>query len=306
MKKILIIIPVLFLLVLSGCLKDKPNVDFSGLQQIAEISTASTNSTPNAPASGKAYFGAATLFFSTAPDPDTVTFTVNIASPNPPTKDIAITLAIDPAAIAGFNADTTINTSRVQYAVFPDSTFSFPVVTGTVKAGQRLDTFYVIFYPGKIDPTQSYMLPITITDASGVTISGNLSTIYFHAIGNPIAGSYDQEWIRYNTLAQTGTPAFDEDLGATSFIPDNSKQIEVESGTGVVYILSFTNTAGVLSDFQVSFPKTGPGAPSDPSVCITITGGPTIITADPVAGKYEFNFTYNNATGSARNITDIL
>jgi Domain of unknown function (DUF1735) len=283
MKKILIIIPVLFLLILTGCLKDKPNVDFSGLQQIAEISTASNNPTHNAPSGGKAYFSAATLLLSSAPDPDTIFFTVNIASPNPPTKDIAVTLAVDPTALASINADSITNTARIQYVAMPDSAFSFPITTGTVKAGQRLDTFYVIIFSTKVDPTQSFMLPITITDASGTEISGNMSTIYFHTIGNPLAGAYDVTGTRYNfngVVAWTGPPAAipssyvaTTDMSLYSpktALPDDPQTIEIpfaNVGTGYNYILTwdgnpadpigvdftFDNTYSNIVSYVVSF-----------------------------------------------------
>src|SRR5262249_46991139 len=120
--------------------------------------------------------------------------------------------------------------------------------------------------------------------------------------GNPIAGIYTQEWIRYNTATQTGTPAFDLDLSPAVFAPLDGTTVTALSGTGISYVITFTNTAGVLSDFNVSF---DPADIKANGGGITITGGPTIITADPTTGSYEFNFTYNNAAGSPRNITDI-
>jgi Domain of unknown function (DUF1735) len=301
MKRILIIIPVLILTALTGCLKDKPNVDFSNLGYVAEIATASTSPTFNAPASGLEFFNSASLQFPAGDSiPDTVSFTVNIASPSAPTKDIPITLAIDQTALASYIS----NPSNVQFQVFPDSTFTFPATTGTVKAGSnnRLDTFYVIFYPWMVSPSASYMLPISITSAPGTTISGNLGTIYFHVVGNPIAGTYNQEWIRYNTATQTGTPAFDEQVGPSVFVPVSPTTISVTSGTGVAYQVSFTNTGGVLSDFTVAFPGTGAGSAS--AAGITITGGPTVVTADPVNHIFTFNFTYLNSSNAPRNITD--
>jgi len=142
------------------------------------------------------------------------------------------------------------------------------------------------------------MIPISIKTAAGVTISGNLGTIYLHQIGNPIAGAYTHEWIRYNNVGGTGTPAYDQTYSDV-FSPLNGTTISAQSGTGVNYVLSFTNTGGVLSNFQVAF-----DAASVTASGITITGGPTIIVADPVNRKYQFNFTYNNASGSPRNITD--
>ncbi|HEY4937264.1 MAG TPA: DUF1735 domain-containing protein, partial [Puia sp.] len=233
MKKIVIYLLISSAIFMTGCLKDTPNVDFSGGSTIAELSHASI--TPNgAPSSGLTYFGAATLPVFSSLDPDTVTFDVNIASDYPPTTDVSVTVAIDDAKRVAYNA-----TGGVQFEAQPDSTFSFPTTTAVIKAGFRLVQFTVIFFPAKIDPTRTYMLPITLTDASGITISGNLATIYFHIVGNLLAGSYSQEWIRYNTATQTGTPAYDLDVSPGIFIPVSPTEISVTSGTGVTYYLSF-------------------------------------------------------------------
>jgi hypothetical protein len=302
MKRISIVVLFFTAVTFSACLKDKPNTDFSVTQStyIAEISTASTSGTTDAPASGLAYFTGANLSFSGANDPDSEFFTVNIASDYPPTKSIALTLGVDQQALSNYNASGP----PTPFTVFPDSTFDFTVKTGTVKAGYRLDTFWVVFHPLKIDPTQSYMLPISITSAPGTTISGNMGTIYFHAIGNPLAGNYNQEWIRYNNAGGTGTPAYDEQIGPSPFTPITPTEISVTSGTGVAYQLSFTNTGGTLSNFSVAFPSSGAGSAS--AAGITITSGPTIVLADPVNKKFTFNFTYLNGSGAPRNITDIF
>jgi hypothetical protein len=192
---------------LSACLKDKPNTDFTGTQSqyVAEITTSSVNATANAPSSGVQYFSGATLSL-LGTTLDTVSFTVNVASDYPPTKDVSITLAVDPSALASYNAG---GHSSITYSQMPDSTYTFAVKTGTIKAGTRLDTFYVVFDPNKVDPTQSYMLPISITSAPGTIISGNMGTIYFHVIGNPLAGPYNSSGFRYNytgTIGYTGGP----------------------------------------------------------------------------------------------------
>jgi hypothetical protein len=210
MKRILIIISTAIATVLTGCLKDKPNVDFTSTQgtYIAEITTSSNNPTQNASSAGLAFFSGANLSLpSSQVTPDTIWFTVNIASDYPPTKDIPITLTVDQTALTTYNS----NPNNVQYQLFPDSTVTVPTLTGTVKSGNmnRLDTFYVIFYPWKVDPASSYMLPLTITQAPGCTISGNLATIYFHVVGNPLAGPYnDSSANRYNYATNAGMPAY--------------------------------------------------------------------------------------------------
>ncbi|HEX3933717.1 MAG TPA: hypothetical protein VHW43_03500, partial [Puia sp.] len=106
MKRIFIVIPIVAALAFSACLKDKPNVDFASTQgtYIAEITTSSVNATTDAPSGGLAYFNGATLSFTGASDPDSVFFTVDIASDYPPTKDIAVTLAPDSVALNSYNA----------------------------------------------------------------------------------------------------------------------------------------------------------------------------------------------------------
>ena len=287
---------------MTGCLKDSPNVDFSKSGVIAELSHASI--TPNgAPSSGLDYFNAATLPVFSSLDPDTITFDVNIASQYPPTTDVPVTIAIDDAKRTAYNA-----TSSVPFDAQPDSTFSLPATTGVVKAGKNIAQFIVIYYPAKIDPTKSYMLPITLTAASGLTISGNLATIYFHIIGNLIAGSYSQEWIRYNTASQTPPPAFDQDVSPGVFVPVSPTEISVTSGTGVTYYLSFTNNnppgggdLSLLTDFKLTM-----SAADFTAHGITLNAGPTLVLADPVNHKYTFNFGYLNGGGSPRNITDIF
>jgi len=292
MKKVIILIPAFLMLILTGCLKDKPNNDFSTIGYVAEITTASVNATPNAPSSGLAFFGGATLSFIGAPDPDTVSFTVNIASPYPPTKDIALTLDIDPAAMASYNADPT----HLQYTAFPDSTFTFSVKTGTIKAGHRLDTFYVVFYPGKVDPAGSYMLPISIKTATGVTVSANLSTIYFHVVGNPIAGSYNWDFTRFNATDSTGANS-GQFTDVTAFIPNSPTNVEVASGyyIGPRYEINFTNTGGVLSNFTVAFNKDDVDQMTTGGV--TITDGPRFLIADPVNKVFYLQYQASTSTG---------
>jgi hypothetical protein len=153
------------------------------------------------------------------------------------------------------------------------------------------------------------MLPISITDAGGKQMSSNQNTIYYNVIGNPIAGNYNQEWLRWNGLTgappdpATTPPTFDVPLTGT-FAPVNPTTISVSSNTGVAYLVSFTNTGGVLSNFTVAFP-TDPNDPGSAAANgITITSGPHIILADPVNKKYDFWFNYLNGAGAARVIED--
>jgi Domain of unknown function (DUF1735) len=273
----------------SSCLKSRMGeTDFNALQPVVLI-----------PEGGLGAFSTEALTFPSSDPFDTSFFHINYAATNVASANETVTLAIDQTALQTYNT----NNPTQQYQLFPDSIFSFSTTSVTIPKGDNYSTAIpLVVYPDKIDPTQSYMLPISIkTVPTGSTLSGNFGTIWYHVIGNPIAGAYNDEWIRYNTATQTGSPAFDNNYPGTIFSPNSPTEIEVpSSGTGVDYIVDFTNNGGTLSNFTISF-----DAGSVKTANITITGGPTIVTADPVNGVYKFNFTYNNSTGSPRNITDI-
>jgi len=278
---------------LSSCIKSREGrTDFSSLQPIMMIREG-----------GLAKFSSQALVFPGTDEADTVYFRVNYAAKDVAPSDVTVKLGYDESALNAYNGSLTPADSP--YAKFPDSIYSFTSTEVTIKAGQSFsDPIPLIVYPSKINPTKNYMFPITITDANGINISGNFGTVYYHLIGNPIAGAYNQEWIRYNATDTSGTPAYDQDLSPGIFSPVNATTVSIPSGTGVNYLLSFTNNGGVLSDFTVKFPSDehDPGSPAYNS--ITITGGPTIQVADPIAGIYRFYFTYNNSSGSPRVIMD--
>jgi hypothetical protein len=299
MKKLFIITISIIAVGLTGCLKDqfgtnlyatgKPLLEFEYPQ----------GGGGNDIGSGLEYFGGGALLYPPTDVSDTTFFIVNLASTNTLGSSLGITIGADSTAL-----EANYSNDSITYVEMPDSDYSFLTTSGTIPAGQRQDTFYIVFYPNKIDPTKNYGLPITVlTNTQNIPVSGNFGHIYIHTIGNIIAGLYNQEWIRYNTATQTGTPAYDE-TGQAIFAPDNPTQIEVTSGTGVNYILDFVDSAGIATDFTVSFPSSGPYSAT--GVGITINNGPTIVQANFATGTYEFNFIYTNGSGAQRNITDIF
>jgi hypothetical protein len=162
----------------------------------------------------------------------------------------------------------------------------------TIPAGQQYAHTTVSVYKAALDPTVSYMLPISITDASGKALSSNLNTIYYHVIGNPLAGTYTWNFTRWSSPDSTGTPDGNSFTGKTTqFVPDNSTQIEVKSGyfIGPRYVLSFTNNNGVLSNFKVKL--NADDVASMTAQGVTVTYGPVILTADPVKKRFRFYYT---------------
>lgn len=245
--------------------------------------------------SGLQYFSGGAILYPLSDKADTAIIAATIQGVSKFNKDVNLTLQVSESSILDYYA-----TDSIDYKVMPDSLYDFIDESATIKAGATYAEFRIKFYPSKLNPLKDYMLPITTTNDAGVPIASNFSKVYLHAIGNPIAGVYTREWIRYNTATKTPPPYADQ-FASAIFAPVNNTIVSFSSGTGVKYILSFTNKdkLGVLTDFKVSF-----DAKSVTDTGITITAGPTIVKADYINGSYEFNFQYDNSAGAHRNITD--
>jgi hypothetical protein len=243
--------------------------------------------------SGLRYFGAQTLSLPVTDASDTLEFYATLQGVDAADKDIHFEIVTPTDGL-----DDNYFSDSIEFAMMPDNYFNFVNTSATMKKGENVAVFKVVFHPDQFDATKNFMVPVTTTNDANLTLSSNYGFVYFHLIGNPIAGPYTQEWIRFNNADESGSPAFDDTSDAL-FAPVNPTTIKVDSGTGVTYIITFENNAGVLSNFGVKF-----DAQSVVDAGITITGGPTILVADPANHHFEFRFTYNNSAGSPRVIYD--
>jgi hypothetical protein len=287
MKKISLFLQfgLLSLVFFAGCVKDR-NVgpDFSSTQPVLELRTPVKN------IAGLAYFGGAVI----GNLPDTTQFYVNLASEFTLDHDVNVTIGVDASKIDEYNGDAN---NTVKYELLPDSVFNLFKTSGTIVKGQRIDSFQIAFYKDKIDPTRNYMLPVVITDGDGILLSANQSIIWFHAIGNPLAGAYLWNYTRWPFPdSTTGPPDTKLEGLETVFAPDDPTTVEVQSGyyIGPHYVLTFENNGGVLSNFQLSLLKADVDAMAGAGV--TILDGPHILIADPVNKVFEFYYEAYNGS----------
>jgi hypothetical protein len=264
----------LLLISLNSCVKNRnaQGTDFSHLQDHVTLLRG-----------GLTNFSANNVRFAT----DTATFDIiaNLASVNLPTSPVNVTIGVDAALIAAYNA-----ANGTDFIILPSDAYTIGTTSLTIPAGQQYATTSLQVYQDKIDPAKSYLLPVSITDASGKALTSNLNTLYFNIIGNVIAGNYLWDFTRWGNPNQTGSPDITFTGEPTAFIADNATQVEVPSGyyIGPRYVISFTNNAGVLSNFAVKL--------NDDDVAtmkaggVIVTDGPNILIADPVTGEYEFQY----------------
>jgi len=221
---------VLLALSFNSCQKDTGFIDFSGVGNVVDM-----------PQSGAAFFSADAI---TASGIDTLKFAVELSSPNTLSTPLSVIVGVDNTIIPTYNAANP----AIVYNPFPSNAYTFPDVTVTIPAGQRVVYLTCVVNKAVLNPALSYMLPISIKSAPGVTISGNFGVHYYHVIGNDFAGSYSWDFTR--------VPAAGNFVGHTTTIyPVSPTQFEVAGGyyTGTIrYECTFTkNSDGTYSNFQV-------------------------------------------------------
>jgi hypothetical protein len=287
------------ILSLASCLKKgdmniDPEKNTGNIMELQFIENGS-GSTIN---SGMQYFGGGALTYPGTDLADTATYNISLAGSATLGKDLNVSVGVDPnKALDNFSSDS------IKYVVMPDSLYHFIETAGTIKAGERIAPMKIIFYPAKMDPTVSYILPVVIKDAEGQNISGNFSTIYFHVIGNPIAGAYLWNYYRWNSSSQPvlGTYPAANPSGwegePTTFVPLNPNTIKVITGYyyQIDYNISFKNNNGVLSDFEVKFDK-------DQYDTYFVANGVTLVGVPSItvsADNKEFEVDYIVYNGSA-------
>jgi hypothetical protein len=175
-NKILIVITFLAgTLMFNSCLKDKLTSDWTSSL------------------SGKMYaefvnYGLTSFTINNLPAAQQIKIFVNIATDAVPTSDITLTVAVDPTALAAYNAAN--GTSLV---VCPGITPT-PI---TIKAGSR-NTYYYISLSGadKLSLTSAYAIPLTITAATGgVMIAANKQTTIIQVpVANIYEGTYNMSY----------------------------------------------------------------------------------------------------------------
>lgn len=261
------------LLSFAACLKDDAHyTDFSKVGTVIELLDAD-------PGLG---LTTAALTFSTTPVD--VSTRVNVAAPYPLTSALNVTLTVDKVAFATWkktNADTISD-------LLPDSTYSIPSASVTIPAGQRIASFVVKVNSSKVDLNHNYVLPVSITDASGQNISGNFKTILYSIT---VKNIYDGTYSATGMLTRQGNP--------TQNITQDVV-LSTVNGNTCYQQAPYFNQAGVALLTQVNADNTVTILP-DVTQAIAIKPTPgKVSTYDPAKKQFHLYYQYINGSGLSR------
>jgi len=142
---------VLMMGTLNSCLKNgKYYTDFSAISASVDLPLAATNNNHPVP-----------FAYDAAASSPSIPVIVNLASATPLSSATTATLAVDAAYLDDYN--TANGTS---FLLMPADAYTVDGWDVNIPAGKRIDSMVVHFDFNKLDLTESYILPITIAQAS--------------------------------------------------------------------------------------------------------------------------------------------
>jgi len=242
------------------------------------------------------------------PTTDTVTFKflVNIATDQPPTQDIQVTLAVDEATMNNYDTLKSANYKLYPYIKIVDN----PV---TIKAGTRNAYAHVqVWHADLLNACDNFMAPIIITSATnGVVPAAPLDMggcLMALPISNPYAGDY--HCVGYRLHPTAGVLPVDK----TETMSTIDCKTVVVSGFGdypynvIVAVTDITITVLGTTCYKVNItiidPSTGSPVASGQGQYDTFTGSATSVPIpltndvnyyNPVTKTFVLNGWYNSS-----------
>lgn len=275
-------------LLTDSCVKTAPNyTNFAALSPIAELYT-------GGPAINNAWIA-------TQATPTDYTIEVNLASPNAAATPIVVTLALDTADFNAMN-DSTGNL----YTLLPDSTYTVPDWKVTIAKGEHLASLHIEVNSSRMNSGFLYILPLKITDASGVTVSGNFGYGYWLVgPGNQWVGLYHSNGYKKDvgvitTINEDKYLYYADTTGGA--YPANT--VIARAGDDVTYI-----DYGIAMDLIVDPASDTVQVVSDPNQGargkIGLFNNGTCVY-DPVKKAFTLNYAYVNAYGNTDSLQEVL
>jgi len=284
--KLKVLFVVSFLMMITSCVKERTG--FTDLTQTSDLVILNGAGTGN--------FKASNVLVNTS-SPDTVKKTVLaiLASNNSNNGPVTVTIGVDNAAIAAYNAANGTN-----FQAFPANGFKLVSSTITINGGlEHTGNTILWIFQNKLDPAISYMLPVKITDGGGKGLSSNQNIIYYNVIGNPLAGNYTTVGTRYNyggSIGYTcGSPIPGGYVGtATSPNPKLASPVDAK-----VISIDYANLGGSGYQYLISIDPANPNnaiVTSNSTLAAALVVNYCVHTYNPATKQFHILSWYNNGT----------
>lgn len=276
---------------LSSCLKDsRYAVDFTKTTPLVELPGAAN-------VSGSAgYFEVVGLVASDAPSPFNVP--VNLASPHTFGNAITVTLKANPDSLNSYN-----HANSTDYTLLPAADYNASSLSVVIPAGQNLANLVVKVNTSALDPSLTYVLPLTIASVSqsGIQISNYNTILYELTVKNAYDDLYTETGYKFHTTPTASHP-FTGNTVAVSTVNATTSQTAVGDLGGSGYVFNFDVDGTNLTNWTI---PSGAATPLPPASGFMThdyaTPGGAVFTTDgaPGAGTQPgtapyVSSTYNN------------
>jgi Domain of unknown function (DUF1735) len=116
---------------------------------------------------------------------------VSYSGPKSNSRDITLTLAVDPTALDEYNQQMNDELHGATYTIMPSSYYEFGDLEVTIPKGETKATISIKAFPGQFDLTKNFALPIRIVSASYGVLSTHFSVgIFAVVVKNKYDGIY--------------------------------------------------------------------------------------------------------------------
>lgn len=271
---------------LSSCLKDNSHyVDFAGSKPLVEFPAATGI------VSGSNLVVAALDIQAT---PTAIPVMLNVAAPKPLTSALTVTVAVDPAALAAYNT-----ANKTSFVLLPPADYTIPSLKITIPANQNSANLTINVNTSAVDPTQQYILPLTIVDGGGQQISNYKTVLYNIQAKNKYDGVYSDNAY----VLRAGDPVLTGNFSNVSVPMATAGGASV--GFNQIWGDGKTIVAGVNPIILAVDPTTNKVTVSS-GVNATLVGDPSYNNHyDPASKTFYVSF-YWNAGKTSRDATDTL
>jgi hypothetical protein len=239
MKKTLYIKAALSLMsiaLLSSCLKSSPYyVDFTKDTPLVELPGSANVSGTAGP-----FEVVGVLASATAASPFDVA--VNLAAPKPLGSPTTVTLKANADSLNSYN-----NANGTTYTLLPASAYNSTGLSVTIPAGQNLVNLVIEVKTYLLDPTQSYVLPLTIVNGGGIKISNYNTVLYGIVVKNAYDDTYTETGYKFHPTVGVSHPLTGDIPVTTVTATTSNTAVGDLGGSGYSFNFDVTGTNAVTN-----------------------------------------------------------